>query len=319
MNNSSPISRRSFLSIGGALLLLPKQPLLQLPAKPVLQMGVIADLHHGLAPDAMHRLEAFMAAVDQQKPDVLLQLGDFNFGTSDSDECMRLWRQFAGPRYHVLGNHDMDFETKPHMTDYWEMPSPYYSFDRAGFHFIILDRNNLNTPDGYIPYKNANFYVDASMRGYADPDQLEWLKEDLAATDLPTIVFVHQGLGMEDFDEAKRLATGPIEKILADARDREGNPKVMACFCGHHHLDRYRQKDGIHYVWINSASYYWVGEKYGRMAFYEDALFAFLTFFDDGSIQLAGKTTTWKAPSPEALNFPDAHALNTFISDRRLS
>ena len=281
-------------------------------------MGLIADLHYGLAPDALQRLDDFMQAVDIRKPDVLLQLGDFNFGTPEAGECMRLWQQFDGPTYHVLGNHDMDFESKEKMVDFWEMPAPYYSFDRAGYHFVVLDRNSLKTPDGYVPYEKANFYVDASMRAFAEPEQLEWLRHDLANTSLPTIVFVHQGLGMSELGPNARLSARPIEKILANTRDANGRPKVFACFCGHHHLDRYRFKDGIHYVWVNSASYYWVGEKYGRMAFYKDPLFSFLTFYENGVIEIEGSMSSWTEPSPMSLGFPDAGRLNTFISDRRL-
>ncbi|MFK7844572.1 MAG: metallophosphoesterase [Rhodothermales bacterium] len=312
-----PFSRRTFLSLTGSLVLL-RNTSLALPAEPVLQMGVIADLHHGLATDAMTRLERFMYAVDKQKPDCLLQLGDFNFGKPDSDECMQLWRQFQGPKFHVLGNHDMDFYSKAHMMDYWRMPAPYYSFDLEGFHFIILDRNSIKTDDGYIPYEKANFYVDAATRGFAEPAQLEWLKADLEATQLPTVVFVHQGLAMDDLEQDERISADPIEAILAQARDAKGQTKVVACFCGHHHLDRYIKKDGIHYVWLNSASYYWVGDAYGRMAYYEDALFSFLSFYADGSITLEGRSTEWTAPSPAALQFPDAKKLNTFISDRQL-
>lgn len=310
-------TRRSFLSIASSLTLLPT--IIKPTAPTVLRMGVIADLHHGLATDALNRLDKFMQVVDRKKPDVLLQLGDFNFGNAGANECMRLWQQFEGPRYHVLGNHDMDFESKQHMVDYWQMPGAYYSFDRAGFHFVVLDRNSLKTPDGFVPYDKANFYVDASMRGFADPAQLEWLDADLKATDKPTVVFVHQGLGMGARSANAQHAAGPIEQVLAKHRASNGSSKVVACFCGHHHLDRHRIQDGIHYVWINSASYYWVGADYGRMAYYQDPLFAFLTFHEDGSITLEGGSTHWRHPSPLALQFPRAGELSTYIANRALN
>ena len=166
-----------------------------------------------------------------------------------------------GTNLHVLGNHDMDFFGKSHMLDIWNMPAPYYSFDRAGYHFVILDRNNLHNEGKYTPYDTANFYVPAPHRGHADPEQLEWLRADLASTLLPTIVFSHQGLGMPNMSAESSEARTPIERILAEALDASGKNKVHTCFCGHHHIDRYNYKNGIHYVWINSASYYWVGEK----------------------------------------------------------
>ena len=281
-------------------------------------MGMIADLHHGLAPSAMQRLEQFMIAVDEKKPDVLLQLGDFNYGQQDSKECLNLWRQFNGPRYHVLGNHDMDFFGKRHMVDLWEMPRRYYSFDRAGYHFVVLDRNNLCTPNGYTPYDSANFYVPSSYRGYADPHQLNWLKADLAATTLPVIVFVHQGLGMYNEHHNTTDARGAIERVLREAVDSQGNPKVHTCFCGHHHIDRYNQKYGIHFVWVNSASYYWVGENYGRMAFYTRPLYSFVRFYENGLIEIEGTRAEWETPDPSERGYPQAERLTTFISDRAL-
>ncbi len=123
---------------------------------------------------------------------------------------------------------------------------------------------------------------------------------------------------MPDLDDQERMSATPIENILAQALDESGTPKVAACFCGHHHLDRHLLKDGIHYVWLNSASYYWVGDAYGRMAYYEDALFGFLSFYADGSIMLEGSRTDWRSPSPASLGFPGADQLNTFISDKTL-
>ena len=311
------MTRRQFIHSNSSLLLLPQlvNPTL---AEPVLSMGLIADLHHGLAPDAMQRLEQFMIAVDEKKPDILIQLGDFNFGRPDSKECMDLWSQFNGPAYHVMGNHDMDFFGKEHMLDVWEMPAPYYSFDKAGYHFVILDRNNLRTSEGYTPYDTANFYVPASQRGHADPEQLEWLRADLASTNRPTIVFSHQGLGMPNMNPESQEARTAIEQILREATDEGGHQKVHACFCGHHHLDRYNVKDGIHYIWVNSASYYWVGEDYGRMAFYTNPLYAFVNLYANGTIEIKGTQSGWASPTPEDRNYPDPNSLTTFISDRTL-
>ena len=278
-------------------------------------LGVIADLHHGLAPRAMERLDDFMQAVHIRKPDGILQLGDFNFGTTESEECLDLWRTFDGPRYHVLGNHDMDFATKDTIVRNWHMPGPYYSFDLGAFHAVVLDRNNLKTDDGYTPYNEANFYVDASLRGYADSDQLAWLRTDLAATQLPVVVFVHQGLGLPT---SMPNASRAIEDVLEEHNRTGEGGKVVACFCGHHHIDRYTRKNGIHYVWINSASYYWVGEEYGRMAPYSRALYTFLTFYSSGVIEIEASQAEWAAPSPAERNYPGAETLTPFIQARRL-
>ena len=281
------------------------------------RMGLIADLHFGLAPDAMGRLRSFMSEVDEAKPDCVLQLGDFNFGVGDASECLREWQQFRGPRHHVLGNHDMDKTDKQHIMEAWEMPGPFYSFDHRGWHIVILDRNHIRVDDKYIPYANANFYVDSGLRGFADPLQLEWLAEDLAKTSLPTLVFAHQGLGMDDKADAE-TAGGMIEAVLAKANQTTPG-KVRACLCGHHHLDRYRFRDGLHYLWINSASYFWVGATFGRMAPYTDPLYTFLTLHDDGTIDVEGRKSGWATPTPSERGYPEADRLTAFIRERRLA
>lgn len=310
---ATPVTRRAFLQIGAGCLLLPVGRIAA--AKDSVCLGVIADLHHGLDPRAMERLETFMQAASARKPDAILQLGDFNYGTNESQECTDLWNSFNGPRYHVLGNHDMDFVSKEVIVRKWDMPGRYYSFDFGPYHIVVLDRNNLKSDQGYTPYNEANFYVDTSLRGYADDAQLAWLREDLAASRLPVIAFAHQGLGLTT---SMPMASRAIEAVLEEHnRNAEGN-QVVACFCGHHHIDRYVLKSGIHYAWINSASYYWVGADYGSMAPYTEALYTFLTFHPGGLIEIDACQADWEDPSPAARDYPGAGELTPFISARRL-
>ncbi len=312
------ITRRFLLKAGvaGGLCTVLPSPLFS--AIDTTTMGVIADLHHGLAPTALTRLEAFMDAVAKKLPASILQLGDFNYGDPDSEVCTNLWKQFSGPKHHVLGNHDMDKFGKDHMLERWGMPHRYYSFDQGGFHFIILDRNNLKIDGKFTAYETANFYVDGKYRGFADDEQLEWLADDLDKTNLPTIVFSHQGLGMPDQVYPPPEANRPIENVLANANRSRTAPRVLACLCGHHHIDRYHFQDNIHYVWINSASYYRVGEEYGRMAPYTDPLFCFLTCRGDGTIEIEGRQSSWAEPTPQQRGYPDADRLTPFILTRNL-
>jgi len=317
-----PLTRRRFLHLGAAGLVLPfarRSPFAGPGAsRRAWRAGLIADLHHGLEPTAQSRLEAFVAAATERDVDAIVQLGDFNYSTAEARECIELFDQFAGERHHVLGNHDLDKRTKAQVLEFWSMPARYGSFDRGGFHFAVLDRNHLKTDDGYVPYANGNYFVDGRLRGFCDPEQLEWLRRDLAATELPTVVFVHQGLGMWNEPYPDGDPRAEIEAVFAAANEAGETPKVVACFCGHEHLDRYNHKDGVHYVWVNSASYLWVGEKYGRMAPYRDPLFAFATFDPDGAITIEGRRSEFAAPSLEERGYPKAGEVTASISDRRL-
>ena len=79
-----------------------------------------------------------------------------------------------------------------------------------------------------------------------------------------------------------------------------------------------RVVSGVHYVELNSASYLWVGEKYGRMAPYRNPLFAFLTLDPRGRILLTGGASTFAAPTPKDRGYPDADAASASITDREL-
>jgi predicted phosphodiesterase len=285
------------------------------PADETWQMGLIADLHYGLAPDALSRLEKFMEEVTEIGPDCLLQLGDFNYGVK-AEECLKLWNSFKGPRYHVLGNHDMDKTDKSHQVELWEMPGRYYSFDHKGWHIVVLDRNNVFDGERYIPYAKGNYFAPRSLRDYADPEQLEWLAEDLSRSTSPLLLFTHQGLGMTEQLEPD-TPSGRIETILA--KISEQNPqRPMVVLCGHHHIERYQWRDGIHYVCINSASYSWLGEKYGGMAPYRDPLYTFLTLSADGTVEIRAKKSIWNEPTPRDRGYPNLERLASSITGRRL-
>ena len=83
------------------------------------------------------------------------------------------------------------------------------------------------------------------VQGNIPQAQLDWLRADLAATVLPTIVCVHQKLNV-DFD---LLAGGPL---IANAEEVKTvlhtSGVVIAVFQGHGHENAHSLIDGIHYI-----------------------------------------------------------------------
>lgn len=278
------------------------------------RFGIIADPHADLMPDHMERLSAFMESVEKNQPDFILQLGDFCFPKESNRPFLSLWRQFRGPRFHVLGNHDMDVSSKQETIDFWEMKSRYYSVDVRGLHLVILDANNMRAADGsFIPYERANFYVDDSLRTFIDAEQLAWLKADLDSTALPVVVFSHQSLSSPCWGIKNRVA---VQRILEAKNADSSEGKVLACFNGHDHIDYHRTINEIHYIEVNSMAYQWVGANYSnktryspslyeqypnldKMAPYRDPLFAFVTIdLQQKKIRIEGQTSDWLAPTP---------------------
>lgn len=331
-------NRRAFLQQIPALagvFAFPVLPKLTPAPKPI-RFGLLADAHADLIPDKMERLEAFVIEAKSKELDFILQLGDFCFPKKENKAFLNLWRQYKGPRYHVLGNHDMDLSSKAVIMDFWAMPQAYYSFDIGALHIIVLDANYLHVDGQYLDYDTANFYIDGSKRTFVDPAQLEWLKADLKATQKQCIIFSHQSLINAIHGIKNRVE---IQLILEAENQRAGFQKVIACFNGHDHIDFHRQLNGIHYVEINSLSYQWLGQKYSnktrypaelyeqysaldKIAPYKDPLYSFVEIdLEKGLVQIEGKQSQWLPPGPEALGVADQVPGNQYsplIRDRQL-
>lgn len=282
----------------------------------IVRFGVCTDVHKDVMHDADQRLQVFVSEMNEKDVDFIIQMGDFCQPQEYNVSFLSIWNSFEGPAYHVLGNHDMDDDTGGRFTRdetvaYYDMPSKYYSFDKQRFHFVVLDGNDRTDPPqpGY-----AHFIGE---------EQQDWLREDLAATGLPVIIFSHQSLedaeGVENADE--------IRKILEDANRQSKKKKVIASFSGHHHIDYTKAINGIYYIQINSMSYQWLGgdylqvryskeidEKYPYIKYtapYKDPLFALVEIDSKGIIRIKGRESTWVGPSPWELGSPETHREQT--------
>ena len=276
----------------------------------VVRFGVCTDVHKDIMHDADRRLQVFVDEMKNEDVDFIIELGDFMQPQDYNASFLNIWNSYEGPSFHVLGNHDMDnshgerFDRK-YTVDHLGMPYRYYSFDMEGYHFIVLDGNDMKDPpqEGYARYMGE--------------EQLEWLKQDLAKAGSPVVIFSHQSIedpgGIENGAE--------VRSILEEANRQAGTKKVIACFSGHHHIDFDTNINGIHYVQINSMSYVWMGgdfqhvryspeidEKYPYVKYtspYRDAVFATIEISSRGIIQITGRKSSWVGPDPWELGYPE--------------
>lgn len=261
-----------------------------------LRIGVISDLHHlQFGVPEVARLTAFMDAVMKEQPDFIIQCGDF-CRPKQSEAIMSQWNRFTGPKYHVLGNHDMDVCDKATIMQLWGMEKPYYSFDQGRYHFVVMDRNFLRREDKTLEdYNNSNWGpLPAPMRSFTDQPQLDWLKQDLATAKYPVIVFMHQPVFLSDFFQE----LGNADEILAifdeanlAAKNTGSRARVSAVFMGHDHDDRYGERNGVHYFLLNSASYVYTES---GAHYYKEALFAFITLDPSGWLHISGRSTSYR-------------------------
>lgn len=301
-------SRRRFLQMLAGTATLPAAA--QEPERaPALRLGLIADVHKDIIHDADERLTHFIDRMTREKVDAIVQLGDFCIPKPGNRGFLDIFNRFPGPRFHVLGNHDMDGGfSREQAVEFLGMKARFGSFDLGGCHFIHLDANDR--PAGW----------QGGYPSHLADDQLDWLRQDLASTELPTYLFSHQSLerpGCIDNQEE-------VRQLLEAARDARGRPKTVACFNGHWHIDHRRTIRGIHYVHLNSAAYFWMGAPYrterlpaalavrfpnvALTAPYEGPLFSVLEIGSDlRSFRLQGMETRWLGPSPAELHYTSKH------------
>ena len=213
-----------------------------------LRIGLVTDLHYADKPPAGSRhyreTRRKLAEAAQRfrgdKPAFLVELGDFidaaDSVATEQQYLKRIDREFSAickDRHHVLGNHCVHTLTKEEFLAGVEQERSYYSFDRGGVHFVVLD--SCFRGDG-VPYGRKNFE-------WTDPNvpaaELEWLRADLEATDKKTLVFAHQRLDVANHYGVKNAPA--VRAVL------EGSGKVLAVFQGHSHQNDHKEIGGIHY------------------------------------------------------------------------
>lgn len=251
------------------ILLLPAASVAQKPgSRPLFTFGVMTDVqyadqkttgtrHYRSSPG---KLREVVGAFNEAKVDFVLHLGDFiDNGFRHFDTLNAITRQLDMPLYHVLGNHDFSVEAgeKDRVLGKLGLKRPYYSFSRRKWRFIVLNGDDIslfaNAP-GSEKYRLAESRLAQLKKegarnarpwnGAVGKDQLEWLREELAAARKKgerVLLACHFPLYPDGASEL--LWNAPELRNLIEA-----SPQVMAWFNGHVHKSQYFFENGINYV-----------------------------------------------------------------------
>lgn len=263
------------------------------------KLGIITDLHQDIMHDGLERMRAFVEEMDIQRPDALIQLGDFAYPNAANQAVIDLFNNAHPETLHVIGNHDTDAgHTKEQCLEIWDMPHPYYTREIGGIKLIVLDGNETGSPThqgGYVSYIGTA--------------QQAWLQGELESTEGPVIILSHQPLaGVYAVDNAAEIQT-----LLGQHAD-----KILLAINGHSHIDDLLRIQQVTYMHLNSASYQWVGGDYKHQSYpetvhqdhpwiaytcpYRHSLFATLTVEPEHhTIRIEGRSSEWVGPSPAAL------------------
>ncbi len=249
-------------ALGSAAVMLPAaSPAAE--ATSMVKAGIITDIHHTSKADSatrkysasLDKLQVFMDTMAAEKPAFIIELGDMvdtlAEGTDPAQnlaEAEKIFTSFKGLAYHVLGNHEFDNLTRDvflaSITNTGiAKEQTYYSWDAGGVHFVVLDADytpqaphrpyDMNTPeDNFWTWKDT----------FVPPQEIEWLRQDLSKSNLPTVVFTHQNLDRVDDQDHNIKNASEVRKVL------EEDGQVLAVISGHDHQGGYSNIKGIHYI-----------------------------------------------------------------------
>jgi len=220
-----------------------------------------------------------------------------------------LWRSIIAdhcslPVEHCIGNHDIWgwYKKKSETTgdepgwgkawalDELGLETPYRSFDRAGWHFVVLDSVQLREGGGAYVAK-------------LDDEQFAWLEADLAATPKTTpivvishipIVAVTPMFFRNSFkDNDPDLSAALIHTDLHRLKDLfHQHPNVKLALSGHIHLLDRVQYLGVTYICGGAVSGGWWGGDWHEC----DEGYSVIDLFDDGSFEHRYIAYGWTPP-----------------------
>ena len=258
--NENGLDRRTFIKLTGMAASTVILPSCFSSNDKKVRFGLVTDSHYAERDpykvkhyrEALGKMTEFVNVMNEQQVDFVMHMGDFK----DEDENKREedtlgylrkleseYGKFNGPRYHCVGNHDVDSITKEQFQNNIEntgIPKDrsYYSYDFNDFHFVVLDANYDKDGKDHF-FKEGSDWQDTNIPN----EQLEWLQQDLASTKLDCIVFCHHPL-FEYWRDDFKFHVNDYEKTQ---RILEESGKVKIVFQGHNHREIFKEINGIHY------------------------------------------------------------------------
>lgn len=234
----------------------------------------------------------------QDKPEIIFNGGDAIMDALGADKSRtqtqwQLWQsvlqnECSLPIVHCIGNHDVwGWKNKDEANaadrlygKQWAMQefglsSRYYGFDRAGWHFIVLDSTHYK-PGGYI--------------AKLDDKQFEWLQDDLNRTPATTPICILSHIPIMcfcAFFDGENEASGdwkiPGAWMHIDARRIKDvfkqHSNIKLCLSGHIHLQDEVEYLGVKYLCNGAVSGNWWEGAYQEFP----PAYVVVDLFDDGS------------------------------------
>lgn len=229
-----------------------------------LRLALIADCQYADADDRGKRLyrrspaklEAAVATLAELEPDALIHLGDFIDRDWESfDTVVPILQAMPCPVHHVLGNHDFDVaeEHKLDVPARLGREQRYAAADLPnGWRLLILDGNDFSLgawPDDH-PRAEASRRFHAAVapesptwNGGIGPEQMEWLRAELARADADgtaLLVACHFPLWPDDVHNLWNAEE--VRELLC------AHASVKIYLNGHNHAGNYAERASLPFV-----------------------------------------------------------------------
>ena len=245
-----------------------------------LRLVFMTDLHARTEWDTPVALKQAAAAMNAQKPDLVVVGGDLitdGFQSSAAtveprwEAYLAMQQLIQAPVQAAIGNHDLvaaiPEDGSPAAADprvifcqKMGVEKTYRSFDTNGYHFILLDA--IRVTGGNLKYE-----------GRIDPEQLAWLKTDLAGVDSnrPIVVVTHLPFLTTFFQDTEGgVANAPKNRVIVNG------PEVLRLFKdrnlilvlqGHLHINEWMRTRDITFVTGGAiCGKWWRGDWMGTKA-----------------------------------------------------
>lgn len=298
MNRRELLKAAGLLGLLGAVAGSASAGTIAAPKKRVLRFAHLTDVHIEPELRAAEGLAACLHHLQSQKdaPSFIFSGGDSVFDSlkapRDRVELQwKLWHEVwkkenSLPVEYCIGNHDcwgMGEKSDPlygkkFALEKMHLDKTYRSWDKAGWHFIVLDSIH--------PKQDGSWYT---IR--LDDEQFAWLENDLAVTPAgrPVMIISHAP-----------ILSAAVLAVDKEVKDEEGyvlgggnmhtdagriiglfdrHPNVRLCLSGHIHLNEQVTYNGVTYISNGAVSGNWWKGKHFRT----DNGYAMVNLYDDGS------------------------------------
>ena len=298
------MNRRTLLKSARLLPLVAAPELIEAPnlaPKRSLRFAYLGDTHITADKKPMEAVAKCLHHAQNQadKPAFILHGGDTIMDAlgQDRDKVQKQWDAWHSvvkadsslPIEYCIGNHDVwgyegakndPLYGKKWAVEQMKISGRYRSFDKNGWHFVVLD-SVQPTPEG-------RWYT-----AHIDPEQLDWLKADLAKTDPKTPILLLSHIPIVSgtvFYDRKNVKNGtwqiPGGWDHTDAADLielfYQHPNLKTALSGHMHLlDRVDYNNVAYFCNGAVSGNWWTSDTYHQTK----AGYALFDLYDDGSVE----------------------------------